>query len=102
MNNQDHTYTLPTGSTTITKSMLDAIKDQKYITHVIIPHGVTSIDEKAFYHCSRLTSITIPNSVTSIGKQAFYFCTGLTSINIPDDVTRIEESTFEYCRNLIK
>ena len=101
MDNQDHTYTLPTGITTITKSMLDAIKDQKHITHVIIPHGVTSIDEKAFYHCSRLTSITIPDSVTSIGKQAFYFCTGLTSITIPNSVTRIEQSTFEYCSSLV-
>ena len=97
----NHSHTLPTGITTVTKSMLDAIKDQKQITHVIIPQGVTSIDEKAFYHCSRLTSITIPDSVTSIGKQAFYFCTGLTSITIPNSVTRIEQSTFEYCSSLV-
>ena len=101
MNKSEHTYTLPTGITTVAKSMLDAIKDQKQITHVIIPQGVTSIDEKAFFHCSRLTSITIPDSVTSIGKQAFYFCTGLTSITIPDSVTRIEQSTFEYCSSLV-
>lgn len=29
--------------------------------------SVTSIGEKAFYYCKKLTGITIPDSVTSIG-----------------------------------
>ena len=40
----------------------------------IIPESVTSINEGAFYECSRLTSVTIGNSVTSIGSEAFYDC----------------------------
>ena len=42
------------------------------ITDLVIPNGVTSIGNYAFYNCSSLTSVTIPNSVTSIGSKAFY------------------------------
>ena len=94
MSNQGNTYTLPTGITTITKSMLDAIRGKKQITHVIIPLGVTSIEKRAFQDCKHLTSITIPDSVTEIGEEAFMRCSSLTSITIPDSVTRIEASEF--------
>ena len=43
----------------------------KGIKPVVIPNGVTSIGEGAFFFCSSLKSITIPDSVTSIGDGAF-------------------------------
>ena len=67
---------------------------------LIIPDGVTSIGDYAFYDCSGLTSITIPNSVTSIGNWAFYNCSGLTSITIPDSVTSIKIRAFLWCSGL--
>ena len=57
--------------------------NDKYSGSVSIPkevsyngkkYSVTSIGERAFYDCSRLTSVTIPNSVTSIGENAFDTC----------------------------
>ena len=50
------------------------------IKDLVIPNGITSINEQAFCGCSGLTSVTIPNSVTSIGKSAFSGCSGLTSV----------------------
>lgn len=67
----------------------------------VIPSSVTSIGEKAFYHCSRnLANITIPNSVTSIGDSAFSGCSSLTSVIIPDSVTSIGDDAFSSCRSL--
>ena len=57
-------------------------EEETEITNLIIPEGVTSICNYAFYNCSGLTSITIPNNVTSIGAGAFSGCTSLTSIKV--------------------
>jgi hypothetical protein len=70
------------------------------ITSITIPASVTSIGTSAFSRCSGLTSITIPASVTSIGNNAFNECSGITSITIPASVTRIGNYAFAYCRGL--
>ena len=51
------------------------------ITSVIIPDGVTSIDDDAFSGRINLTSITLPNSVKYIGGWAFYNCSKLAIIH---------------------
>jgi len=53
--------------------------NDKEITDLVIPEGVTSIGKYAFFDCTGLTSVTIPNSVTEIGEEAF-FNTRLTDI----------------------
>ncbi len=63
-------------------------------------YSVTSIGDRAFYGCSKLTSVTIPESVTSIGERAFNSCSGLTSIEIPNSVTSIDDGTFYGCSGL--
>ncbi len=77
------------------------------LTTVTIPYmingtTVTSIVERAFFSCRKLTSITIPNSVTSIGNDAFSYCTSLTSITIPNSVTSIGSNAFSYCTSLTR
>jgi hypothetical protein len=41
------------------------------ITGIVIPSGVTSIEQYAFYYCTGVDEITIPATVTKIGKWAF-------------------------------
>ena len=49
-----------------------------FISRVILPDTVKSIEEFAFYECEPLTGITIPLSVTYIGDDAFAYCYELT------------------------
>jgi len=60
--------------------------------NVIIPNGVTSIGDSAYY-ASFITSVTIPNSVINIERYAFSN-NRLTSITIPNSVISIGESAF--------
>ena len=86
---------------------------------VVIPEGVTKMDERAFFGATALSSITIPSSVTRFsygvfqgataltsitfaqGSQLTYIAsnsfkyTSLTSITIPAGVTSVESNTFE-------
>lgn len=70
------------------------------VTDLVIPKGVTSIGNYAFWGCTGLTGVTIPDSVTSIGDRAFWSCTGLTAVTIPKGVTSIEYAAFYGCTGL--
>ncbi len=93
------------------------------IESVVIPKGITEINERVFNSCTNLKSAVIHNRVTKIGKQAFYDCDslsaitlpnsvkeigyssfgqgGLKSIVIPNSVTKIDSSAFEFNSNLL-
>ena len=90
-------YVIPYGVTTIGNN---AFYDCSNLTSITIPDSVTTIGNKAFDNCDNLTSITIPDGVTTIGNNAFYGCYNLTSVTIPDSVTSIADDAFNYCGNL--
>lgn len=71
-----------------------------YLSSVIIPESVTSIEDHAFDNCSGLSSVDFPESLTSIGKDAFAACVSLSSVTIPESVTSIGEGAFHSCNSL--
>ena len=75
-------------------------QNNELVTDMIIPDGVTSIEDWAFYGCYSLTSVTIPDSVTSIGRSAFEYCYSLTSVTIGNGVTSIGDFAFFCCDSL--
>lgn len=66
----------------------------------LIPQGVITIGNRAFYGCNLLTKITIPNSVTWFQNNAFQGCSGLTSITIPKSVVNMSNQAFQDCTGL--
>ena len=72
----------------------------KEVTDIVIPEGVTCINNLIFKNFAHLTSVTIPNGVTSIGKDAFYGCSGLTSVTFPRSLVSIGEGAFQKCSSL--
>lgn len=49
-------------------------------TEYIVPSGITSIGNEAFFGCFELEKIQIPPSVVHIGKGAFDWCPALKTI----------------------
>ncbi|MCD8040712.1 MAG: leucine-rich repeat domain-containing protein [Clostridia bacterium] len=70
------------------------------LEYVVIPEGITRINEGAFQYCTSLVSITIPSTVTYIDERAFEGCTSLVSIVIPEGVTTIGSHMFRSCTSL--
>lgn len=70
------------------------------LTSVTLPETLETIGGKAFKGCSSLKSIIIPNSVTSISGSAFDSCAALTYVKLPDGITALNESTFRDCTAL--
>ena len=75
--------------------------NDKLITELVIPDGVTSIGDYAFVNSS-LTTISIADGVTSIGDYAFYNNDSLTSVSIPRSLKEVGARAFEYCSNIEK
>ena len=69
------------------------------ITSVVIPEGVTYIDQEAFSGDSNLVSVTLPSTLKTIYHKAFRM-TALEKIVIPEGVTYIGTEAFNNCDNL--
>ena len=70
------------------------------IQQVILPDGLESIGDLAFYQCKNLLTVAIPESVTDIGNYAFLDCEKLKLVTLGSGVRSIGVSAFENCYSL--
>lgn len=74
-----------------------------YIGHsdeIVVPEGVTLIDQKAFEYFDNIITVSLPSSLLEIGDSSFSRCEHLTSINLPDSLQKIGEYAFYECYSL--
>lgn len=88
---------LPSGMTKINNPGFTGCTN---LASVTLPETLETIGGKAFQGCSSLKSIIIPNSVTSISDSAFDSCTALTYVKLPDGIKTLDASTFRDCTAL--
>ena len=74
--------------------------NREKIVSVIIKSGVTSIGDRAFEDCGKLTKVEIANSVTKIGVVSFSKCSSLKNVKLPNGITYIDNWTFAECGKL--
>ena len=70
------------------------------ITSVIIPEGVTVIEDEAFYGQNSLVIVKIPSTLKVIGRSAFEDCIKLTNMNFPAQLASIGDYAFRRCKCL--
>jgi len=69
------------------------------LKYVLIPEGVTAIDDYAFAECENLAEVLFPSTLKTIGEGAFLFCDNLVGIEIPEGVVSIGSGAF-LCNSL--
>lgn len=73
------------------------------IKNIVVPEGVTSIGQNAFYW-SKMEQLTLPTSIKSVGNLAFYGCEFLEEFIVPDGVDGLTFGTgaFQYMKKCKK
>lgn len=72
-------------------SIADYAFELCHMSKIIIPEGITTIKEDAFFMCDYLREIKLPVSLTTIEHGAFAGCDRLYSIHIPRNVEQISD-----------
>ncbi len=79
-----------------------AFSGKSVMEQVLLPPGVTKIEEEAFAYCSRLQYIIMGDQIRSIGTEAFAYCPSLEEIRFPKELDRIGYDICAYCPRLEK
>ena len=93
---------------------------------IMIPEGVTSIGQEAFYNCDNIKYLSLPSTITYLGPSIirdssglefvdfnenanainldnwghFSGCSGLKAVSLPDGIEIINNRFMVYCSNL--
>ena len=74
--------------------------NNKLITELVIPEGVTSINENVFRGFGGFNRLVLPKSMSVVSDYAFYGCKGLKTVMIPETVYEINKYAFDGCSAL--
>ncbi|MBR7007237.1 MAG: leucine-rich repeat protein, partial [Ruminococcus sp.] len=88
---ENESYTVE-DSILYSKDKKELLKCPKFLEKetVIIPNGVETIAQKAFYWCNNIKRIEMPDSVKTIENQAFSSCSNLKEIKLSANLEKID------------
>ncbi|UTD03890.1 leucine-rich repeat domain-containing protein [Treponema socranskii subsp. buccale] len=69
------------------------------LTSLILPDGLTTVEDLALYFCRNLKTVYIPSSLTSIGR-CFLGNSKVEDVKIPEGVTELSYEFLEKCSAL--
>lgn len=78
----------------VTRIYQNAFKNKVAIEKVVLPEGLVSIDEYAFYGCTNLVDISFPSTLKTIGRYSFGILPYLENVVLPEGLERIEDFAF--------
>lgn len=70
------------------------------LTEVVLPSGLTLIDDFAFEGCTRLRNVVFPGNKVKFGSGTFFRCTSITNVTLGSDWTTADMKTFRWSENL--
>jgi hypothetical protein len=76
------------------------IADGTEVESLVIPDGISKVDDRTFCGCISIKTVSFPYTTTSIGYLSFGYCTELESVTIRNGITKVGESAFESCEKL--
>ena len=91
------------GSYTVPASVKVLGEDSFYhsnnLTSLILPDGLTTVEDFALNHCPNLQTVYIPSSLTSIGEN-FLVVSKVEDVKIPEGVTELKKQFLYKCSAL--
>ena len=84
----------------VTHIAASAFSGRQDLTSAVIPEGIVSIGESAFYDCYALAQADIPSTVTAIGTKAFSHNRALQRAVLPEGLLTLGTEVFYDCKSL--
>jgi len=89
-------YTVPSSVKVLGKS---SFSGSRKLTSLILPDGLTTVEDFALYACQKLKTVYIPSSLTSIGSH-FLGASKVEDVKIPEGVTKLGYQFLDNCSAL--
>ena len=86
-------YCVATYNSNITTIPVSGLNGNGTMTDIILPEGLTSIQQQAFIWCGSLSNVVLPYSLTYIGPEVFWGCS-LNTIEIPNPNAKLDNNVF--------
>lgn len=70
------------------------------VQEVVLPDGLTTISNNAFYYARSLQTVNLPSTLTTLGNNAFSNSDLRGPITLPEALKTLSSNAFYYCQNL--